>query len=257
MAVSPVGHELIGSGSRHVLVLHGWFGDHSIWEAAYPLLDRNAFTYAFMDCRGFGLSREIEGDYTMQEIADDSVALVNHLGWERFAVVGHSMGGKAAQRLAIDASERVTAVVGVTPVPASGIPLPPEMLNVFAAVPFDDAAARGVIEGSLGGRADRHGMVEQILQLQRRTTDPLAAADYLSAFAQTNFSDEAHGLTQPFLVLAGEHDGGLSEAFVRATFPVLYPQAEIAVLPDAGHYPMVEIPGYLVAIIEHFLREHA
>ena len=121
------GYELIGSGLSKVMVLHGIFGDHGIWSPTYPLLDREQFTYAFMDCRGYGASRAMAGNHTMREISADAIALADGLGWEKFSVVGHSMGGMAAQRVAVDAGQRIQCVVGVTPVPASGVPFPPEV----------------------------------------------------------------------------------------------------------------------------------
>ena len=48
---------------------------------------------------------------------------------------------------------------------------------------------------------------------------------------------------------------GSTEEFVRATFPDLYPQAVLQVLPNAGHYPMMETPAYLVTAIEAFLTQ--
>jgi pimeloyl-ACP methyl ester carboxylesterase len=237
-----------------VMVLHGWFGDHSIWSPTYPLLDRDSFSYAFMDDRGYGSSRGLAGAHTMAEIAADAVALADRLGWEQFAVVGHSMGGMAAQRLAIDAPTRVTALVCVTPVPASGVKLPPEVAALFEAAVRDDAAARDVIEVSLGARLTP-ALSAHVLALQRRTARPDAFSDYLRAFTQGDFSSEAGALRAPLLVLVGEHDGGVSLEFAQTTFPVLYPQAVLLSLPNAGHYPMVETPAYLVTVIERFLQQ--
>lgn len=248
------GFEVIGSGPQHVIVLHGWFGDHSIWSPTYALLDRERFTYAFLDYRGYGASRALAGTYTMAEIAADAAALAARLGWDRYAVVGHSMGGMAAQRLAVDAPAQVQALVCVTPVPASGVKLPPEVAALFAAAVSDDAAALGVIEASLGGRLTP-GLSAHVLALQRRSASPEAFSGYLRAFTQSDFSSEAKALRTPLLVLVGEHDGGVSAEFVQATFPVLYPHAVLASLPNAGHYPMVETPAYLVTVIERFLRQ--
>ena len=249
------GHEIRGVGAMRVLVLHGWFGDHHIWSPTYPLLDEARYTYAFMDYRGYGASRAVEGRHTIAEMAGDALALADALGWDRFAVVGHSMGGMAAQRVAIDAPRRVLAAACVTPVPASGVPLPPEVAAVFAAAGTDDQAALGVIENSLGQRLTP-AVAAQVLAHQRRTSDARAFADYFRAFSETDFSAEAVGLRAPLLVLVGEHDQGVSREFVSATFPRLYPHARIETLPNAGHYPMLETPAYLVTVIEAFLREH-
>ena len=251
-----IGHEVIGHGPTRVIVLHGWFGDHHAWAPAYPYLDREKFSYAFMDYRGYGASRAISGEYTMAEISADALALADELGWQRFGVVGHSMGGMAAQRLGIDAGERAQALVCVTPVPASGVPLPPDVDKMFASVVGDDAAGRMVIGGSLGPDA-KPEMVEQILQHARKTTTAESFGKYYTAFSKTNFSSEAADLKTPMLVLIGAKDGGVSEEFVRNTFPALYPHAQLEVLPDAGHYPMIEMPRYLINRIQDFLSGRA
>jgi len=249
---SVIAHERLGSGPNAVFVLHGWFGDHHVWKPTYPLLDTTRFSYVFVDYRGYGASRGIAGPHTMAQISADVRELAAHLGWERYALVGHSMGGMAAQRVAVDAPQAVRAVVGVTPVPASGVPLPPEVMAIFEAAATDDAAASGVIETSLGRRLTP-ALTRTILAHMRETVAPDVFSDYLRAFTGTDFSAECAAYAGPMLVLVGQHDQGVSDEFVRATFPRLFPQAVIESLPNAGHYPMLETPAHLVTRIESFL----
>jgi esterase len=248
--------ERIGNGDHKVLVLHGWFGDHAVWKPTYELLDTERFTYGFVDYRGYGASRAEGGPYTMAQISSDVRELAASLGWNRFSLVGHSMGGMAAQRVAIDAPDRVSAVVGVTPVPATGVPLPADIMAVFESAARDDKGAVMVIEGSLGQRLTP-AVARLILRHTRNTVDAEVFAQYLVAFTKTDFSSESQKLTCPIKVLVGQHDGGVSEELVRGTFPKLYASVEIEVLPNAGHYPMIETPAYLVTTIEKFLSGKA
>jgi pimeloyl-ACP methyl ester carboxylesterase len=98
-----VWHKTIGSGPTKVVVIHGWFWDHRAFTPIFDCLDAAAYTFAFPDIRGYGNSRDVSGEYTIGEIAADAITLAEELGWREFHVVGHSMGGKAAQKVAMDA----------------------------------------------------------------------------------------------------------------------------------------------------------
>lgn len=249
-----VGHEIVGTGPRKVIALHGWFGDHRVWTPVYKFLDKAKFSYAFMDYRGYGESRALAGEHTIAEIASDVVALADHLGWSRFCALGHSMGGMAVQRVGVDAPERVQAIVCVTPVSANGARFPPDVQKVFESVVSDDAVGKEVLDVSLGKRLTP-AVAGYVLRFTRETTAPEAFSAYLQAFSKTNFAAEAKSIKAPMLVMPGEFDGGETVEIVRTGFSQLYPHARIEVIPNSGHYPMLEAPAYLVTRIEAFLSQ--
>jgi pimeloyl-ACP methyl ester carboxylesterase len=145
-----VWHRTIGSGRTKVVVIHGWIWDHRVFTPMFDGLDTESCSYAFMDIRGYGNSRGVAGQYSIGEVAADAIALADRLGWREFHVVGHSMGGKAAQKVAMDAGPRVQSVVAVTPVPASALPFDDATFGFFAAACEQDETALALIGDSLG-----------------------------------------------------------------------------------------------------------
>ena len=251
-----IGYELVGKGPHRVVVLHGWFGDHTVWTPTYPFIDKDQFSFAFLDYRGYGASRRMSGDYSMKQISADTIELADHLGWDSFSIVGHSMGGQAAQRVAVDAPRRVRTLVGVTPAPSTGMQMPPEAVAMFAAVADSDETGEQIIGLSLGGRLTPE-VAKHIMRSTRETTEIEAFRGYGRAFIETDFAEAARSIEVPFLILVGEYDGGITEAFVRAVFPPLYPHVDIEIIANSGHYPMLETPTWLVTRIERFLSHQA
>jgi haloacetate dehalogenase len=98
-----------------LLLLHGHPQTHAIWhKIAEDLAQR--FTVVCADLRGYGDSGKPEaepghGNYSKRVMAADMVALMAHLGFEDFFLVGHDRGGRVAHRLAVDHPQRVRKVV--------------------------------------------------------------------------------------------------------------------------------------------------
>ena len=87
-------YERRGTGAPLVL-LHGYPLDHHLWDDVAPLLE-DTFDVILPDLRGFGGSSTVDSFYTMEDMASDIAALLDQLGIQKAAVVGHSMGGYVA-----------------------------------------------------------------------------------------------------------------------------------------------------------------
>jgi pimeloyl-ACP methyl ester carboxylesterase len=243
-------HVRIGDGDRKVFCLPGWFGSSSGWGSWPELMDKSRFTYAFVDYRGYGERKEVQGEHSMEEISADVLALADDLGWDTFDVIGHSMGGKAAQRVLADAPERVRRMVVISPAPAAGVPFDEQAWELFAGAGKDDGKRAAILDFSTGNRLTQTWIDQMVAHSVERSTRE-AFDDYLTAWSKTDFADAVRGKTHPVKVIVGEHDP-VGE-IIEQTLMQYYPNASLEVLPNTGHYAMFEAPVALATRVEAFL----
>ena len=98
----------VGSGPA-VLLIHGLAGDHTAWRAQIDLLRPRHRVIAF-DNRGAGASSQVDEPISTQDLAADTLQLMDHLGVAQAHVVGRSMGGAVAQHMALAAPQRVLSL---------------------------------------------------------------------------------------------------------------------------------------------------
>jgi pimeloyl-ACP methyl ester carboxylesterase len=118
LAGVPIAGKRWRNGSRPLLALHGWLDNASSFDRLAPLLD--GADVVAVDLPGHGLSyhRSPQARYDIYDDLPDLVRLADHLGWERFDLVGHSRGAAIAALLTAALPARVNSVVlldGVTP----------------------------------------------------------------------------------------------------------------------------------------------
>lgn len=250
------GYTQMGSGTEKVIVLHGWWSDYTAFEAMFPYLDKDHFTYVFMDHRGYGTSREIPGDHSIAEIAGDALALADHLGWRRFHVAGHSMGGMAVQKIIQLARDRIQSAVAITPVPACGSPLEGDGRVLFHGAAGNDDNRRQILKYLTSDRLSE-SWYDQIIRRSRETTDATAFHDYMRAWTETDFSRDIQGADTPILIVVGEYDQAITADAMSQTLLEWFPNATFDIIENAGHFPMVETPARLATLMEDYMMKHA
>lgn len=244
----------VGSGPHRVVAVHGWFGSAQGWGQLPDYLDRDGYTWAFPDLRGYGARRDEPGAYTVAEAAADLLALADGLGWDTFSLVGHSMGAKYAQQVLADSPDRVRRLVAISGVAAGPTPFDEQARALFTGAAGDRGNRYAIIDLTTGNRLTR-AFVDALVQHSLDASDPAAFAAYLTAWADADLTAAVAPVADrvPVLCVAGAHDAALGPDAMRATWLATYPRAEFAVLPDAGHYAMYEAPPSLVAVVERFL----
>jgi haloacetate dehalogenase len=114
--------ELVRGGEGPpVLLMHGYPQTHAMWHLVAPRLSEE-FTVVAVDLKGYGDSSKPFGNedhstYSKRAMAADQVAVMDYLGFDTFAVVGHDRGARVGHRMALDHPERVTklAVLDIVP----------------------------------------------------------------------------------------------------------------------------------------------
>ena len=243
----------IGSGDRHVLAVHGWFGSARGWGSLPEFLDRSTYTYAFMDLRGYGGRQEVAGEFTMEEAAADAITLAGELGWDRFSVIGHSMGAKVAHQMLLQAPDRLDKLVGLNPVPPGAVPMDEQGWELFSGAAANAGNRAAIIDFTTGSKLTAT-FINHVVRHSLENSNQAAFAAYLHAWAKTDFSGKVQPDTStPVKVIVGVNDPALSADVMEKTWLVCFPEAEMTILPDAGHYPMFESPVSLATSIEEFL----
>lgn len=228
--------------------------DLRLWDALLPHLPAGLRLIRY-DMRGHGLSSCPPGPYSIDALARDAEALIDHLGLGPVTFVGLSIGGMVGQSLAARRPDLIAALV----------------LSNTAARMGDAASWQARIDairaGGIAAIAD--AVMERWFAAPFRATPELAlwqhmlartpAEGYIgccAAIAEADLSTQTATLTQPTLAIAGAEDGASPPDLVAATARLI-PGARFATLPDTGHLPCVEAPAAYAAILSDFLKETA
>jgi pimeloyl-ACP methyl ester carboxylesterase len=216
-------------------------------------VDPAEFAVALPDYRGYGRSRDRSGPYDIATIARDVLELADGLGWSRFSLLGHSMGGKAALKVAAFSPGRVERILGVTPVWAGPAPFDPATADFFRSAANDVAVRVAILSATTAERLP-HFWSSQVAAQSVEGSTREAFAGYFESWAFDDFAADVAGLGKDVLVIVGAHDRGVPEDVVAATWLAELPKAQLEVFGEAGHYPMFETPLQLAATFVRFLR---
>jgi len=255
-----------GAGSpRHLLFLHGFGGakeDFSEWLDAFASAGWHAVTF---DLRGHGDSAHPNGEenYSLKILEGDLQAMVDHLGWDRFVLFGHSMGGMVAQLFAIDFPERLAGLIlmGTTHKRPDGIDA--ELVSLGREVVRAGGTA-ALLEaqkdfgpGPLDTQAHRRLLARRPDYGQFCDSKLLAASDdmwvALSAemLSQPDRLPALENLSVPTLVIVGSFDETYLQQCGELSGAI--PDADLAVIGLAGHCPQFEQPEDWWAVMSKFL----
>jgi pimeloyl-ACP methyl ester carboxylesterase len=238
--------------ARHLgdaLLIHGYTGSKEDFAEVGPFLAARGYRVVAFDNRGQHESAHSDRDdaYTIPSLARDAIALADHFALDRPHLLGHSFGGLVAQRAVVMLPGRWASLTLFCTGPHGrfGLADLTEMIDVLethsmeeAWDPVRDADAR---------RSDRYDV------LKRRWTmsDPRSVVTHAKhLLTEPSIVEQVHATGLPVHVVYGERDDAwpldMQDQMARDL------DAPVTVIPDAGHCPNEDRPGYTAEVIAEF-----
>ena len=243
-----------------VLLIHGLAGDHNAWAPQRPYLSQKHRVIAF-DNRGAGQSTQVDEPVSTEDLARDTLALLDALEVPRAHVVGRSMGGAIAQHMALLAPQRIQSLVMC----ASFGKLDPLGARVLANM-------RDVLEWR-GNWADhaRHS-VQNFVSAEFFNSQPQRVADIErliggetrlpACYVQQNHACQNHDtldrlsrIACPTLILAGGQDPICSLTSTRWMSERI-PGAETVIFERSSHFFLMEEAERFKTVLTDWLARH-
>jgi len=260
-AISYSVHEAVGDVHATVLLVHGYGYNKHQWDG-YAALFPSSYRIVAIDCYSHGESSDVRPDHLDDEdleTARDAIALMVHLKSEKYAVVGHSYGGRVAGLIAGLDRTHVEAAILITPVPIVGMPeeqtsamIPPMKLalqsadlNVFRGL----MAAMNASPTRTGGRPFRADFEAMRKAFRRCLLHP----DFPERIRYSNKDRTAiiSTITAPVLLLSCDEDFVFSGTVADRK---VLPHAQYHCFGGTGHlFPMTD-PAGTVAVLQPFIE---
>lgn len=242
-----------GGGGRPLLAVHGFTGSKDDFTHLVEPLAGRGWHVVAPDLRGHGASDHPPGreSYDFPLLAADVLALAGALSWDRFTVVGHSMGGMLAQLLALEHPHRVAGMVLVSTFhgPVRGVD--PDLVQLGSMI-VEQAGMAGLHQALTARRQQNpraaamfERMVRERPGWEERSERRLLATspDLWRALAPRFLTQEDRlaplaRIGVPTEVIVGEDDQAMRADCERIAAAV--PGARLAVVPGAAHAPQFE-----------------
>ena len=246
-------YRIDGAENAPVLIFSHSLGcDHAMWDLQAAHFAR-FFRVVRYDSRGHGASDTTAGDYTIELLARDALAIADALGIASFAFCGLSLGGMIGQWIAGHAPDRITHVVLAN---TSSRYLNPELMEQRRSIVREHgmAAVADAVMGRFFTPESLAGNSAALANIRRTVlaTDPGGYASCCAAIRDLNQTAMLSSIRTPALIVSGDRDQstpwqGHGEVLAREI-----PHASVAHLP-AAHLSNIERPRSFNAALAKFL----
>jgi 3-oxoadipate enol-lactonase len=239
--------------------LHGNLASTRWWQPMLQEWQRQGSdgqgSLIFADWRGCGKNPDWSPDkaFTLKDLAQDNLELLDQLGSRKTALVGHSLGGLIALQMMILEPHRFTRAVVVDPVGAQGVVFDDSMYEAFRQMAANADLTRTVILSTILGQENLDDRFKVEISLDAHKAVRGIGTSVLEILKSVDLREDLKTVEVPTLILHGAQDAVIplvdSEALVKTL-----PNSRLEILKDQGHCFNVENPQAFTARVREFLR---
>lgn len=250
-----VGYCVDGPSDAPVVLFSNGLATTTDMWAPQAALFSGRFRVLRYDVRGHGRTASSPYPYTLELLADDALHLMDHLGVDRAAFVGLSLGGMIGQCFAVRHARRLGPLVLCDTTMKNREAM---WQDRIAAIQRDGLEPQ--VEPSIDRwftrdfRAKEPGEVARLRDMIRLTS----VDGYLGcsmAMRDMRIAETAGRITAPTLIVVGEHDASTPLSDAREMQAAI-PGAQLAIIPSSAHLPNVEQPEIFNSVVGDFLNAH-
>ena len=244
-----------------LVILHGLLGSAKNWRSMARKLAEHRAVYA-VDLRNHGASPHAESMH-YDDMAADVLALLDARGIDSAHLIGHSMGGKVAMKLAFGAGDRIRTLVVVDIPPAARTGDIQHIVSALQALPVTRTDRRAKLDELLSEHIAEPGLRAFLLQHLERAEGQFRWRVDLDSIARNlpqilgfEINHDTARYQKPTLFLLGAN----SDHVIAAHHPLihnLFPLARIESIEGAGHWVHAEQPEQFAILVNEFLHATA
>ena len=253
---AEINYQTFGDSAKPALIFSNSLGTNfSMWKPQIDHFQHDYFVVCY-DTRGHGASSAPQGPYTLEQLGQDVVQLLDHLNIEKATFCGISMGGLTGQWLAIHQPERFNHVIVCNTAAKIG---QEQAWNDRAALVREQGLQP--IASTAASRWFTTGFIQRDAALVEKLQNDLAAgsaegyASCCEALSQADLREQLKDIKVPVLVVAGQQDPVTTVADAEFMIERI-PNSKMSEI-NASHISNIELPNEFNQIIQHFMAQYS
>ena len=253
-AISPAA-DAASAGEIHdvsAVFIHGFLDEGRLWQPVMDHLAKVGVTSVAPDLRGMGTRAAAPAPFTLAHLAEDVVSALANLSGP-VVLVGHSMGAQIAELVAAALPGQVSAMMLLTPVPLGGLAMPDDIAAQMRSLGGDAEAQRQLRRQFAGRHAA--SVIDELINVGMKVRVETARALFDAWSAGDPAGGDRSRFEGPVLIAGGAEDAFITPALIEGMVSPRFRKASTVLIPEAGHWPHVERPSAVAALLTDFIAD--